>query len=101
MFSIIWTYQVKPEKRAEFVAVYSSNGRWAELFRKSQGYLGTELLQDEKLPGHYLTIDRWSSKAEYEAFQSEWGWEYQALDLECEGFTEQESLLGRYTEIGR
>jgi len=26
MFSIIWEYQVKPERRAEFVEIYSSNG---------------------------------------------------------------------------
>ena len=101
MFSILWEYQVKPEKRAEFVEAYASNGRWAELFRKSPSYLETKLLQDENHPGRYLTIDRWKSKAAYETFQSEWAKEYQALDLECEGLTVQEALLGRYTESGQ
>jgi len=58
--------------------------------------LGTELLQDEEHAERYLTIDQWNSKAEYEALQSEREREYQALDLDCEDLTEQESLLGRW-----
>jgi len=54
------------------------------------------LLQDEKYPERYLTIDQWNSKAEYKAFQSEREKKYQALDLDCEDLTEQEFLLGRW-----
>jgi len=99
MFIITWEYQVKPEKQAEFKTIYSPNGAWVELFKKSTGYLGTELLRDGTNPRRYLTIDRWNSKEEYEVFLSQWEMEYKALDAQCEGLTESESLIGKWTTI--
>lgn len=96
MYIIIWEYQVKPEKRAEFEEIYASVGAWAELFQKGTGYLGTELLQDVHHPLRYLTLDRWASKEAYEAFLSQWDDEYKALDARCEGLTERELLLGKW-----
>ena len=96
MHIIIWEYQVKPEKRSEFEEIYASNGAWAELFNKGTGYLGTELLQDEHYPHRYLTLDRWASKTEYEAFLSEWATDYKVLDARCEHLTATERLVGRW-----
>ncbi len=93
-YIIVWEYQVRPEQQAEFEDVYSSHGAWVELFKQSSGYLGTELLQDAINNRRYLTIDRWASKAEYEAFLLEWEIDYHALDVRCEGLTETESQLG-------
>jgi heme-degrading monooxygenase HmoA len=95
VYLILWEYHVKPEKQAEFEQVYSHIGVWAGLFQKGAGYLGTELLRDEKNPLRYVTIDRWKSKAEYKMFLSQWKQEYEALDSQCEGLTERESLLGK------
>jgi len=96
MYIIIWEYHIEPESRAEFVKTYSPHGDWAELFKKGGGYAGTELLQDESNPQRYLTIDRWESMEEYETFLSQWEEEYKALDAQCEGLTESESLLGKW-----
>ena len=38
-----FAYEVAPERRAEFEAVYGPDGEWAELFRTGAGYLGTTL----------------------------------------------------------
>ena len=78
MFIIIWEYQVKTGELEKFTEIYSSNGEWAELFKKGTGYLGTELLHDEKHRQRHLTIDRWAS---------------------CESLTEQESLLGKWNSV--
>jgi heme-degrading monooxygenase HmoA len=96
MFIIIWKYQVKVENRKEFEKNYSTNGLWAELFKKSSGYLGTELLYDETNLQNYLTIDRWESKESYEAFMAQWQEEYKFLDVKCERLTEGESFLGKW-----
>ena len=96
MFIILWEYQVKPDRRPDFESIYSSAGVWTELFKKGTGYIGTELFHDETLPYRYLTIDRWVSKEDYEAFLSHWEKEYKALDKQCEGLTESESLIGRW-----
>jgi heme-degrading monooxygenase HmoA len=96
MYIIIWEYQVKPERQAEFEKIYTPNGAWAGLFRKGAGYLGTELSHDETNPRRYLTIDRWESKEEYDAFISRWKDEYSTLDSQCEGLTESESCIGTF-----
>jgi heme-degrading monooxygenase HmoA len=95
MFIVIWEYRVKEAYLDDFVRFYASDGDWATLFKKGRGYLGTELLRDEQNPGRYLTLDRWTSGQEYEAFLSVFAKEYKAIDTRCEGWTESESLLYR------
>jgi heme-degrading monooxygenase HmoA len=99
MYIILWEYHIKPEKREKFEQIYSPTGAWVELFKKGAGYLGTELLRDEENPLRYLTIDRWASKAEYEAFLSTWEQAYAQMDAQCEGLTERESLLRKGNTI--
>ena len=96
MYVIIWEYQVRAERVAEFEEFYSATGAWAKLFEKSKGYLGTELLSDEEHPSRYLTIDRWISSQEYASFLAEWKQDYATLDVQCEGLTEREILVGRW-----
>ena len=99
MHIILWEYQVKPEKQSEFEEVYSPNGAWAELFRKGIGYIATEFLRDETNHQRCLTIDRWVSMEDYEIFLSQHEKEYRALDARCDGLTESESLIGKWTTI--
>jgi heme-degrading monooxygenase HmoA len=95
MYVVIWEYQVKTDRVVEFEKIYSTSGAWTKLFQKSKGYLETELLRDANDPHRYITIDRWITSQEYEAFLSDWKSEYAAIDAECEGLTERETLLGK------
>lgn len=99
MHIILWEYQVTAEKRTEFIKTYAPNGTWAELFRKAEGYLGTELMQSENQPERFLTADRWVSKESFEAFKTQWNEKYKALDIQCEGLTKAETLLGTWESI--
>lgn len=99
MYVIIWEYQVRTDHIAEFEEIYSAVGAWARLFQKGKGYLGTELLSDDRHPHRYITVDRWISSGDYEAFLSHWKTEYAALDAQCEGLTQQETLLGKWESI--
>jgi heme-degrading monooxygenase HmoA len=101
MYTIIWEYLVKIEYLSEYEKFYASDGKWDELFKKGTGYLSTELLRDSKQPRRYITIDRWVSSEEYEAFLIEWQEEYQTLDVQCGEFTEYESLLGKWDSVNR
>lgn len=96
MYVIIWEFQVKAEHSVEFEMIYGVTGAWAILFHKQQGYLGTELLRDSQGRERYLTIDRWESLGDYESFLSLWKKEYEALDVLCEGLTENETMIGRW-----
>ena len=99
MYVIIWKYQVKADRSNEFEKIYKSNGVWAELFRKGSGFMSTELLHDEMHSQKYITIDRWDSAECYEAFHSQFKKEYETLDAQCQGLTEQESLLGKWETV--
>lgn len=99
MYVVVWEYQIKPGKRSEFEKAYSSNGAWAELFKRGSGYLGTELLRSEVRLDTYITIDRWDSKESYESFLSKWKQDYERLDEQCEGLTESEKRIGRFTKV--
>lgn len=96
MFIIIWQYQVKEKDKLRFEAIYSADGEWADLFKKSAGYLGTELFQDSTNAELYLTIDHWMSREAYQDFQAQWQEEYKLLDKKCAGLTEFETLLGKW-----
>ena len=98
MYVIIWEYEVKPAHESEFARVYSEDGEWARLFRKSAGYIGTELLRDEAKKSRYVTIDRWKSKEAFDDFRSNWIKEYDDLDQKCGEWTEKETALGSFRE---
>jgi len=70
MFVVVWQFEIAEEKIAAFEAAYGPEGVWAQLFRTSPNYLGTELLRDAYIPGSYLTIDRWASEDDFRAFRN-------------------------------
>jgi heme-degrading monooxygenase HmoA len=76
VIALVFSYEVRDT--AEFERVYGSEGEWAEFFRQSRGYIGTELLRDVEAPGRYLVIDRWESADAYNAFVAERREEYMA-----------------------
>jgi heme-degrading monooxygenase HmoA len=97
MYVVIWEYQVKADRTAEFENIYGENGAWVELFKNGNGYLGTVLLRDTSNHYHYLTVDRWVSSEAYNAFRATWQAEYKALDERCTDLTESESFLGTFS----
>ena len=97
MFVVVWQFEVAEEKIAGFEAAYSAEGSWAQLFRASPGYQGTELLRDAYIPGTYLTIDRWASEEAFRAFRKDHDADYEALDRACDKLTSREVRIGAYT----
>lgn len=89
----VWRYRVKPGRTTAFLRAYGPDGSWVNLFRQSDGYLGTELLQDNADPGVFVTIDRWQSRQAYKTFRSAFAAQYLALDTICSELTEEEEQL--------
>lgn len=90
---------MRADRLEAFLAAYGPGGAWDEFFRGSRGFLGTELLRDEKDPRRCLTIDRWVTAAAYEECRWARGEAYDALDLACASLSERESRLGTFTLI--
>jgi heme-degrading monooxygenase HmoA len=97
MFVVVWKFEIAEDKVAGFEAAYGAEGAWAQLFRASANYLGTELLRDAYVPGSYLTIDRWTSEEAFRAFRKDRDKDYEALDRKCDALTGKETRVGAYT----
>ena len=96
MFVVVWQFEVAEDKQAAFEAAYGSDGAWAQLFRSSPQYGGTELLRDAYVPLTYLTIDRWQSEDAFRAFRKEHDADYERLDRECDALTARETRIGAF-----
>ncbi|MCP4203160.1 MAG: hypothetical protein GY769_14655 [bacterium] len=100
-YAYIWEYRVRPEAAVEFERAYGSEGVWAELFRRHEGYVRTELHKDLKRPAWYLTIDYWRSKEDCEDFRGCFASDFEALDRECERLTVEERYFGEFSRVGQ
>jgi heme-degrading monooxygenase HmoA len=97
MYLMIWEFRVSAESCEGFERLYGPEGGWARLFRTGSGYLGTELVRDQDDPERYLTLDRWISRADHDAFRASHAAEYEALDREGETLTASERKIGAFT----
>jgi heme-degrading monooxygenase HmoA len=97
MFVVVWQFEIAEEKIAAFEAAYGAEGSWAQLFRNSPDYKGTELLHDAYDSGKFLTIDRWSSESAFRAFRKQHDADYETLDRACDELTTRETRIGAYT----
>ena len=94
MFVVVWQFEIAEEKVAAFERAYGPEGSWAQLFRKSPEYLGTELLRDAYVSGVYLTIDRWANEEGFRNFRKQNDAAYEELDRACDALTEKETRVG-------
>lgn len=95
-YVIVWEFRVRREKEADFVEQYGPEGSWARLFRRSGGYIRTELERDVADHLRLLTLDYWQTEEEFNDFHQRNLAEYQRLDKELEGLTETETRLGAF-----
>jgi heme-degrading monooxygenase HmoA len=94
----VWKF-LPPEGREQaFAGAYSGSGPWTALFRRAKGYLGTTLMKPAEAGGWWLTIDRWDSLADFEAFGHDFGNEYRALDAQLEDVAGEEEFVGAFEE---
>lgn len=96
MFTTVWEYDVPPEHRDVFVAVYGANGRWAAFFRGAAGWRETILFEDVDRAGRFVTLDRWESREASEVFLASERAAYDALDAETAGLARAEHHLGTF-----
>ena len=96
MHLIVWEFRARAGREEEFERVYGREGERARLFSRGEGYLGTEILCDVDERGRYVTIDRWTSRADFAAFRHRWASGYRELDRRCEALREQETALGSF-----
>jgi heme-degrading monooxygenase HmoA len=99
-YVIVWAFRVRQEREREFVEKYGPEGSWARLFRSSSGYIRTELVRDVADHLRFLTLDYWQAEEDFNDFRKRNLAEYQRLDKEFEGLTQEEARLGAFHRAG-
>jgi heme-degrading monooxygenase HmoA len=99
LYVVLWRFRSLVGRESEFEQAHGPSGEWTQLFRRGDGYLGTELLRRSDDPREYLAIDRWASRVAYEAFRARWSSEYRRLDGLLGELTEEETPLGAFEVI--
>jgi heme-degrading monooxygenase HmoA len=94
MHLIFWQFQVKEEKKREFVSAYEPEGDWAKLFGRADGFESTELLQSVTDPCRFMTVDQWADANSFANFKKRFAEPYAALDKRCSDLTIAEQNLG-------
>ena len=96
MYVIVWQFVIRAESVAEFETIYGSQGEWAQLFARAEGYRNTLLLRDTSDPVRYVTLDFWASRKAHDQFRQTHEQEYRTLDERCERLTVKETNLGEF-----
>lgn len=96
MYVIVWEFDVKPDCAREFEEAYGPEGIWAAFFKRGKGYRWTQLLKTIDRDHHYVTMDYWVSREDFESFKEQQSAEYEALDEKCKRFMLKEVFLGAF-----
>ncbi len=109
MYVIVWQFQVAAEHEEAFENAYGPGGDWARLFERSNDFQGTELLRAvvdgeeavAEAPScrDYFTIDRWTSRDVYAAFNERYAREYEEMDNRLLALCEVEVCLGKFDVV--
>lgn len=98
-FVRLWRFRPAPGREREFERVYGAYGEWAALFRRAPAFEGTTLLRQAGTRGDYVTIDRWATRAAWDAFRLEHAAAYGSLDAACASLTALEESMGEYMDV--
>ena len=66
MIAIMWQFDVKSGREAEFEEFYGVRGEWTAMNRHARSYLGSSFLRDQNQPSKYILIEYWSEMLVYE-----------------------------------
>lgn len=99
MHAIAWRFVVEPQHIEEFRKQYGPNGVREELFRRGDGYIKTELIENPKIPTEFVTIDRWITKAAFDRFVSRYQGEYERLHSQLARLTARQERINPPTSL--
>lgn len=60
MVAIMWQFEVKNGREAEFEELYGVDGEWTAMSRQTRSYLGSSFLRDQNRSSRYIVIEYWS-----------------------------------------
>lgn len=74
MIAIMWQFEVRKGREAEFEDFYGADGEWTAMNRLTRSYLGSSFLRDQNRASRYIVIEYWSEmivSEQYRAYRSD------------------------------
>lgn len=99
MIALVWQFEVKPGRNAEFEAFYGADGAWTTLSRRSRSFLGSSFLRDLAAASRYLVIEYWSEMVVYERHHADFQDEVQELERHRASLVEHVQPLGLFNAL--
>src|SRR5207249_11625000 len=94
-------FEAKAGAEEDFVRAYGPDGDWAQLFRRSGGesFLDSQLARDIEIARRFVTIDRWASRAAFDAFKAAAKPEYDAVGARRRQLPRSERRIGHFETL--
>ena len=99
MIAIMWQFDVKDERRAEFEELYGVDGEWATMNRQTRSYLGSSFLRDQNRSSRYVVVEYWSEMVVYEQHRAYRSDVIKALEGRRGEIVESVEPLGVFTAL--
>jgi quinol monooxygenase YgiN len=99
MIAIVWQFDVRSGRNADFEELYGANGPWTLLNRGSRSYLGSSFLRDQTVPSRYLMVEYWSEMLIYERHQISHKQKIAELEAQRSALVESMEPLGVFSAI--
>lgn len=99
MIALVWQFDVKDGRNAEFEAFYGADGAWTTLSRRSRSFLGSSFLRDVASASRYLVVEYWSEMVVYEKHSADFQDEMDELERQRSTLVEATQPLGLFNAL--
>ena len=99
MIAIMWQFDVKNGREAEFEQLYGAAGEWTAMNRQTRSYLGSSFLHDQNRSSRYVVIEYWSEMIVYEQHRDSRTAAIAALEKRSTTLVDSVEPLGIFTAL--
>ena len=99
MIAVVWQFDVKKGREAEFEKLYGVDGDWTALNRQTRSYLGSSFLRDQSQSSRYLLIEYWSEMIVYEQHRTSRSVMIDVIEARRAELVDAMEPLGIYTAL--
>jgi quinol monooxygenase YgiN len=99
MIAVMWQFDVKKGREAEFERFYGAEGDWTALNRQIRAYLGSSFLRDQNRSSRYLLIEYWSEMLVYEQHRGSRSAAITSLEERSAALVDKVEPMGIFTAL--
>ena len=99
MIAIMWQFDVKKGREAEFEQLYGADGEWTAMNRHTRSYLGSSFLSDQNQASRYILIEYWSEMLVSEPARGVRSTAHAAFEAQRTAMIESAEPMGVFTAL--